>query len=1509
MDSRLDEDMRMPIISDRRFGTPQYIMFNNQIYEKFGSSYELHNHNSEDRNQRKKRRQDEDNIENNNHSNTSHSNHNLCLACNSEQNMSQINGKNGRRYNELHENEKTAVHTLVNLPQYGDDCVFKSTRRREPKQEEDTCNEVSLLTATIAEAATDEELWIADTGCTAHVTFSKSGLTNVRKGNAEDTFTMGNGQREDASIVGNLQGQYKNLDVIIANVSFSENAKFNLFSVNSLLMNGWTLTGDTSGISLKKGHIMITFDIVIKTKKGKLFCTRIKRRDVAQEISLLSRSDVHEEKDEKERWTRAMSIATFHAMLGHAGEQACRESAKELEIHITRGSLEPCEACLTAKAKKESVNYRQHQRSMIPNERIYLDLSRLIKAGSNAIYKPNWRLIVDERTGMKFTEFFTNKSSMVEPTCELLHNWKEQGKPVKFIRCDNAGENKKLEGRLKSNDWRMGNIKFEYTARDTPQANCLVEIAFNTLYNRTRAMLHYANIPWSIRGLVAKDCAKTATLLDSLLSVKIDNKIATRWEHYYGEKPKIGPFLKIWGCAGVVKLKNKSTTKLKARGKVCMLIGYAENHHVDTYRMFEGVEKVIYTTRDVKWLNRMYYDANGSIIRDKIEFESDVSGNESGSSSSDDRDDATKAREAESVHTAREAESVSTRICEKETRTIRNEMRSAEPNSRRTAHEGNTNDIDNLRKFERKRRLSGDERDNNRQRRERHVTFIDLIDDDDDDNDSDRQEGYASNGSAAVSTVRSEIGSARSGVASAASSASNEQSRHTGSVGNGTAIERSRRTSGTATATSQVSARSGRATKQPERFTYNMLGETGKNGTSGSTTNAIQITTSTSTEGTSGIESDSDYEGTTTENVMSTDNEDTEKEATENDEDDESATEDEPEEIDVRSDSERTDTEDEEALNMAFTKAELQLYHAMHELNDFEKGEIATVAGTCLYDEYNLAVVDEERGNNKEIALVGTVGQSFENTEELIPMKFKEAMKTKDVKEWVKAIDEEYNKFLKYKVFQPVKMKDVPKGSKFLTTTWAMKKKANGTFRARMNMRGYEQEDGIHYDSASIASPVTNDVTIRIMMVLMLMSGWIGYLVDVKGAFLLGEFENNEQIYTKIPQGFEKYWDPKVWVWLLLRTVYGTKQAAICFWKTLLKAMTYMGLARGNADPCLYWKYDKERGYTIWLSWIDDCLCLGPRDNVLESKTEFTKLFDCDDVGEMKEYVGCKLTINKKERSMKFTQPVLIQSFEDEFKLPSYNYKTPGEPHKVLHKCEEGFALDNKKHGVYRKGVGKLLHLMRWSRPEIYNAVRETARRMSEPNDAHFKAMLRIMKYCVNTKDHGWTLKPSRTWDGKDREFEFRISGKADSNYATCSDTRKSVTGYCVYLEDAPVTVKSGMQKIVALSVTEAETIAVVQCVQEMIYCKKVLESIKLKVELPMIINTDNQGAVDLINGWSTTGGTKHMDVRVMFLRELKEQGVIRVEWISTNANESDIFTKNVDKEALSKHIKCFSSE
>ena len=173
------------------------------------------------------------------------------------------------------------------------------------------------------------------------------------------------------------------------------------------------------------------------------------------------------------------------------------------------------------------------------------------------------------------------------------------------------------------------------------------------------------------------------------------------------------------------------------------------------------------------------------------------------------------------------------------------------------------------------------------------------------------------------------------------------------------------------------------------------------------------------------------------------------------------------------------------------------------------------------------------------------------------------------------------------------------------------------------------------------------------------------------------------------------------------------------------------------------------------------------------------------------------------------------------------------------------------------------------------------------------------MKYCVNTKEDGWVLKPSRTWDGKDKTFKFLLRGKSDSNYATCKETRRSVTGYVVYLEDALISFKSGMHKLVALSVSEEEIIALVQCVQEMMFVKKLLESLKLQIKLPMEIEVDNKATIDLVNGWNISGGTKHSEVKIMYLRELKENGIIRVYWHPTDDNESDIYTKNLDNKTF----------
>jgi len=470
-----------------------------------------------------------------------------------------------------------------------------------------------------------------------------------------------------------------------------------------------------------------------------------------------------------------------------------------------------------------------------------------------------------------------------------------------------------------------------------------------------------------------------------------------------------------------------------------------------------------------------------------------------------------------------------------------------------------------------------------------------------------------------------------------------------------------------------------------------------------------------------------------------------------------------------------------------------------------------------------------------------------------------------------------------------------------------MKKKANGVFRARLNARGYEQVDGEHYHEDTKAAPVGNDATIHIVLILMLLAGWYAEIIDICGAFLHGKFEDGQKVYMEVPQGFEKFYPGNV-VLLLLKTIYGLKQAAYAFWQKLCGAFWNMSLQRSKADPCLHFKWT-ALGLLIWLMWVDDCLIIGNKADVLKSKAEMKALFECDDVGELKEYVGCRIDHDKENRSIKFTQPVLLQSFEDEFDLPDDMFpNTPATPGEVLHKPQPGDAVMPAMQKTYRKGVGKLLHMMRWSRPEILNSVRELSRFMMEASQAHVKAMYRAMVYCVTTPNQGLFLKPKGVWNG-DPNYEFEITGYADSDYAKDPEKKRSVSGYSTFLNGAPVMMKSRMQGCVTLSVTEAEYVSRTQFAQDMLFNMQVLESMGLKVKKPMILRIDNKGAVDLANNWSVGGRTRHIDVRHHFLRELKEEGVIHVKWINTNDNCSDLFTKNLDGPKFAKHTQEFCGE
>jgi len=136
--------------------------------------------------------------------------------------------------------------------------------------------------------------------------------------------------------------------------------------------------------------------------------------------------------------------------------------------------------------------------------------------------------------------------------------------------------------------------------------------------------------------------------------------------------------------------------------------------------------------------------------------------------------------------------------------------------------------------------------------------------------------------------------------------------------------------------------------------------------------------------------------------------------------------------------------------------------------------------------------------------------------------------------------------------------------------------------------------------------------------------------------------------------------------------------------------MKMMGFKRSEADPCIYYRWSKNNGLIVWLSWIDDCLCIGNNQEVKIAKNAMLKQFECYDVRFPTEYVGYKLNFNKENNSLTFTQPVMIQSFSDEYERKECNNDpvTPMEPGRILVSGNKCNLVCKVQQTYYRSSVG-----------------------------------------------------------------------------------------------------------------------------------------------------------------------------------------------------------------------------
>jgi hypothetical protein len=231
-------------------------------------------------------------------------------------------------------------------------------------------------------------------------------------------------------------------------------------------------------------------------------------------------------------------------------------------------------------------------------------------------------------------------------------------------------------------------------------------------------------------------------------------------------------------------------------------------------------------------------------------------------------------------------------------------------------------------------------------------------------------------------------------------------------------------------------------------------------------------------------------------------------------------------------------------------------------------------------------------------------------------------------------------------------------------------------------------------------------------------------------------------------------------------------------------------------------------------------------------------------LGKLEHFVGCHVIESEQKDMIRIHQPKLIKNMKLHFgKLITTQrmFATPASPRTLVIRPEKGDVLISKENqGIFRSGVGMLLYLVKHSRPDIANATRELSKVADGATEAHFKYLLRVIKYVLDTEHHGLKLKPK-----KDGEL-FYLEGISDSEYASDKDTRISVYGYILYFCGAPIAWKSKAGKSVTLSSTEAEYFALSEIAKEAIFVKQVVDSMGLNLVYPITIKVDNIGAIYL---------------------------------------------------------------
>jgi hypothetical protein len=510
-----------------------------------------------------------------------------------------------------------------------------------------------------------------------------------------------------------------------------------------------------------------------------------------------------------------------------------------------------------------------------------------------------------------------------------------------------------------------------------------------------------------------------------------------------------------------------------------------------------------------------------------------------------------------------------------------------------------------------------------------------------------------------------------------------------------------------------------------------------------------------------------------------------------------------------------------------------------------------------------------------------------------------QALREPDRDKFEEAMQKEIKDHEERQHWEIVLRSSLPKGTPILPAVWSMKRKRRLTTReiykwkARLTIHGGKQQYGVNYWETY--SPVVRWSTIRLFLILSTIHKWPTRQLDFVLAYPQAPVECD--LYMAIPRGYKIDGDPKQYALKLKKNLYGQKQAGRVWNQFLTKRLLDNGFVQSSVDDCLF--YYKR---SIIMIYVDDTiLCAPTSKEVNDVVNVLSTLFDVEDQGNISDYLGVKVAQDD-DGSFHFSQPHLIDQILTDLHLLQPGTKVAATPSlltKVLQPpTTDDEPFDESFH--YRSVIGKLNFLEKSTRPDIAYSVHQCARHMENPSASHGRAVKRIGRYLLGTRDKGLIFKP-------DTKALFECYADADycGNWSHSIameniDTARSRTGYFVTFASCPLLWASRLQTEIALSTTEAEYIALSAALREVIpmidLCMEATQrGVPITNKAPTVYCRafeDNTGAYEMATTPKMRPRTRHINVKYHHFRHHVARKLIQIQRVDTKDQLADLLTK-----------------